>query len=218
MKEIKVLLAEDHTIVRKGIRSLIDGETGIIVVGEAEDGREAIEKVEKLQPHVVVMDIAMPGLNGIEATHQLKRRFPEINVLILSMYASEEYIFQTLRAGASGYLLKKSVPKDLIAAIKATSKGEPFLSPTISQTIVNDYIRKAETAKQHDDPYQQLTQREREVLQLLAEGVPNRIIAKHLFVSVKTIETHRAHIMTKLNINNTADLTRYAIRKGLINL
>ena len=217
MSKIKVLLAEDHTLVRKGLRSLIDGEAGIIVIGEAEDGRDALEKAEKLHPHVVVMDIAMPGLNGIEATNQLKRKFPEINVLILSMYASEEYIFQTLRAGASGYLLKKSVPQDLVAAIQATAKGELYLSPAISP-ISDDYIRKAITMRHNDDPYRQLTQREREVLQLLAEGMPNRTIANHLYISVKTVETHRANIMIKLNMKSTVELIRYTIRKGLISL
>ncbi len=218
MKKIKVLLAEDHTIVRKGIRSLLDDDKDIEVVDEAEDGREAIEKAEKLQPDVVVMDITMPGLNGLEATRQIKKHFPEIKVLILSMHANEEYIFQTLRAGASGYLIKKAAPRDLILAIQAAKRGESFLSPSISRTVIEEYIKKAEKTNEEEGPFERLTDREREVLQLIAEGYSNREIADKLYISTKTVETHRSHLMEKLNINNVADLTKYAIRKGLISL
>ena len=218
MKTIKVLLADDHTILRKGLRSLLETEKGIEVLDEAEDGREAVSKVEALHPDVVVMDIAMPGLNGLEATRQIKKLYPEIQVLILSMHTNEEYIFQTLRAGASGYLVKKAAPRDLVLAIHAAMRGESFLSPSISKTIIDEYIRKAEKTGEEDDPFEKLTGREREILQLLAEGISNREISKKIHISVKTVETHRAHIIEKLNLHNATDLTKYAIRKGLIRL
>jgi two-component system response regulator NreC len=212
---VRVLLAEDHTIVRKGLRSLLDGEAGIEVIGEAEDGREAVEKVQQLLPDVVLMDIAMPGLNGLEATRQIKKRFPEVQVLILTMHANEEYIFQILRAGASGYVVKQAAPTELISAIWAAYRGDSFLSPSISKTIIQEYIRQAE-AMAEKDSYDKLTNREREVLQLIAEGRSNREIAGLLHISVKTVETHRANLMDKLDIHSTAELTQYAIQKGMI--
>ena len=218
MKTIKVLLADDHTIVRKGLHALLEAENDIEVVGEAEDGREALKKAERLQPDVVVMDIAMPGLNGLEATRQIKKHFPTIKVLILSMHTNEEYIFQTLRSGASGYLVKKAAPIDLVLAIQAVKRGESFLSPSISKTVIEEYIRNAEKSVKEGDPFEILTNREREILQLIAEGFSNREIAERLYISVKTVETHRAHIMEKLAIHSAAALTKYAIRKGLISL
>ena len=215
MNKIRVLLAEDHTIVRKGLRSLLDGEAGIEVIGEAEDGREAVEKVQQLLPDVVLMDIAMPGLNGLEATRQIKKRFPEVKVVILTMHANEEYIFQILRAGASGYLVKQAAPTELLSAIQAAYQGESFLSPSISRKVIEEYIQQAEATAENDS-YDQLTDREREVLQLIAEGHPNREIAELLHISVKTVETHRANLMDKLDIHSTAELTQYAIRKGVI--
>jgi len=216
MDKISVLLAEDHTIVRKGLRSLLDRAISIEVVGEAEDGREAIKKAEELHPDVVVMDIAMPGLNGLEATRQLKKRFPGMKIIVLTMHANEEYVLQTLRAGASGYLVKKAAPTDLISAIHAAHRGESFLSPSISKTVIDEYLRQAEKAEEGKGSHEKLTEREREVLQLIAEGHPNREIAELLYVSIKTVETHRAHIMDKLNVNSTAELIQYAIGKGLI--
>jgi DNA-binding NarL/FixJ family response regulator len=215
MNKIRVLLAEDHTIVRKGLRSLLDGEAGIEVIGEAEDGREAVEKVGQLLPDVVLMDITMPSLNGLEATRQIKKRFPEVKVVILTMHANEEYIFQILRAGASGYLVKQAAPTELLSAIQAAYRGESFLSPSISRKVIAEYIQQAEATAEKDS-YDQLTDREREVLQLIAEGHPNREIADLLHISVKTVETHRANLMDKLDIHSTAELTRYAIRKGVI--
>ena len=212
---VRVLLAEDHTIVRKGLRSLLDSEAGIEVIGEAEDGREAIEKVGQLHPDVVLMDITMPGLNGLEATRQIKKRFPEVKVVILTMHATEEYVFQILRAGASGYVVKQAAPTELLSAIHAACRGESFLSPAISRTVIEEYIRQAE-AMAGEDSYDQLTPREREVLQLIAEGHSNREVAELLHISVKTVETHRAHLMNKLDIHSTAELTQYAIRKGVI--
>ena len=216
MDKTRVLLAEDHTIVRKGLRSLLDKETGIEVVGEAEDGREAIVKAEELHPDVVVMDIAMPGLNGLEATRQIKKRFPDMKILILTMHANEEYILQSLKAGASGYLVKKAAPAELISAINAVHKGHSFLSPSISRMVIDEYIRRSKEISEGEEGFEQLTVREREVLQLIAEGRKTREIAELLYISIKTVETHRAHIMNKLDIHSTAELTRYAIRKGII--
>ena len=216
MNKIKVLLAEDHTIVRKGLHSLLEKEIGIEVVGEAEDGREAVRKAEKLQPDVVVMDIAMPGLNGLEATRQIKKRFPEMKIIILTVHANEEYVLQTLRAGASGYLVKKAAPADLIEAIQAVYKGDSFLSPSISKTVIDEYIRQTETKSERDIICGKLTTREREVFQLIIEGHKNREIADLLYVSIKTVETHKAHIMDKLNVHSTAELIRYAMDKDLI--
>jgi len=217
MKRIRVLLADDHTIVRKGLRSLLDAESAIDVIGEAEDGREAIRKVEQLHPDVVVMDIAMPGLNGLEATRRIKKRFPDIEILILSMHATEEYIFQILQAGALGYVVKQSAPSELVSAIKNVWQGELFLSATISKRVIAEFIRRGERTTEQDS-HDQLTDREREVLQLIAEGHSNREIAESLHISVKTVETHRAHVMDKLDIRGTAGLTRYAIRTGIISL
>jgi len=216
MDKIGVLLAEDHTIVRKGLRALLDGEMGIEVVGEAEDGREAIRKAEELQPDVVVMDIAMPGLNGLEATRRLKKSFPDMKIIILTAYSNEEYVLETLRAGASGYLVKKTAPSDLITAIQTSYRGESFLSPSISKTVIEKYIQQAGKMEERDEKPEKLTDREREVLQLIAEGHKNREIAELLYVSIKTIETHRAHIMDKLEVRSRAELTQYAIRLGLI--
>jgi DNA-binding NarL/FixJ family response regulator len=215
MNTIRILLAEDHTIVRKGLRSLLDGEAGIRVVGEAADGREAVAKVGQLLPDVVVMDIAMPALNGLEATRQIRNRFPKVKVLILTMHADEEYIPQVLQAGASGYVVKQAAPEELVSAVQAVYQGELFLSPSISRTVTQEYARQAEasTGQDHDDP---LTPREREVLQLIAEGQPPRQIAHLLCISIKTVETHRAHLMGKLDAHSTAELTQYAIRKGIV--
>jgi len=217
MNKIKVLLAEDHTIVRKGLRSLLDEETNIEVIGEAQDGREAIQKAQQLHPDIVLMDITMPRLNGLEATRQIKKRSPQVKVLALTMHANEEYIFQILQAGASGYVLKQAVVTELVSAIQAVHRGDSFLSPSISKKIIEEYIRQAQPLAEKDD-YAKLTNREREILQLIAEGHSNRRIAQLLHISVKTVETHRANLMEKLDLHSTAELTRYAIRKGLISL
>ncbi len=217
MSPIKVLLAEDHTIVRKGIRALLDGVTEIEVVGEAEDGREAVEKVGQLQPDVVLMDNTMPILNGLEATHQIKKQFPKTKVLILTMHTDEEYIFQFLQAGASGYLIKKTAPKELVSAIKAVYRGDSFLSPSISKKVIDEYLRHVEQASKPNS-YTQLTDREREVLQLIVEGFSNKEIAEQLHLSVKTVGNHRLNLMEKLDLHNVSDLTKYAIRKGIISL
>ena len=217
MAKIKVLLAEDHTIVRKGIRSLLDNEPDIEVIGEAEDGREAVEKVEELCPDIVLMDITMPRLNGLDASRQIKKMHPEVRVLVLTMYTNEEYILQLLQAGASGYLVKQSAPEELLSAIQAAYRGDTFLSPSISKTIVEEYLRHTEKTVQ-DDSYASLTIREREVLQLITEGYSNREISETLHISVKTVGVHRVNLMEKLGIHNTTELVKYAIRKGIISL
>lgn len=216
MNMIKVLVADDHTILRQGIKALLNNQGKIEVVGEAKDGREAIKMIEELLPDVVLMDIAMPGLNGLEATRRIKKKFPEIKVLVLTMYAHEEYIFQILNAGANGYLVKETAFQDLITAIKAVYRGEAFMSPSISKKVIDRYAQRAQVDK--NDVCDILTTREREVLQLIAEGNSNKKIAEALFISPKTVETHRTHIMDKLNIHGRAGLIKYAIRKGIIDI
>ncbi|MBL7065875.1 MAG: response regulator transcription factor [Anaerolineae bacterium] len=213
---IRVLLAEDHTIVRKGVRALLADEPGIEVIGEAEDGREAVQMAQQLLPDVVLMDYSMPGLNGLEATRQIKRWVPEVKVLVLTMHADKEYVFQILSAGASGYVVKKAAPTELVAAIQAVYRGDSFLSPTISRTVIEEYVRQAKVIAK--DSYGQLTGREREVLQLIAEGHSSREIAKRLCITEKTVRTHRANLMDKLHLRSIAELTQYAIRRGMISL
>jgi two-component system response regulator NreC len=215
MKKIRVLLAEDHTIVRKGLRSILDAEDSIEVVGEAEDGRAAVEAVEHLRPDVVLMDISMPGLNGLEATRQIKHRAPHIRVLVLTMHTNEKYILQILQAGASGYLVKQAAVEELISAIQAVHRGDAFLSPSISKKVVQRYVLQGQ-AMAEEDSYELLTPREREVLQLIAEGHTNRDISEILHISIKTVEVHRANLMKKLDLHSAAELTRYAIGKGII--
>ena len=216
MRKIKVVVADDHTILRQGIKALLDNQEGIEVVGEAKDGREAIKTIEELLPDVILMDIAMPGLNGLEATRRIKKKFPKVKVVVLTMHANEEYIFQILNAGADGYLVKETAFQDLISAINAVHKGEAFMSPSISKKVMTDYIQRAQGEEKVG--FDTLTTREREILQLVAEGNSNKKIAEALFISPKTVETHRAHIMDKLNIHDRAGLIKYAIRKGMTDL
>jgi two-component system response regulator NreC len=208
-------LAEDHTIVRKGLRSLLEGQPDIIVVGEAQDGREALEKTEQLSPDVVLIDIAMPLLNGIEATRRITQRFSDIKVLVLTMHDDQEYIRQVLQAGASGYVVKQAAPTELLSAIRAVRNGGSYLSPTISKRVIQDYVQQSESSDGYDS-YDALTARQREVLQLIAEGHTTREIADLLTISVKTVESHRTNLMEKLDIHTTAGLTLYALRKGVI--
>ena len=217
MTPIRVLLAEDHTIVRKGILSLLDAERDIEVVGEAENGREAVEIADQVHPDIVVMDHSMPVLNGLEAMRQILRDHQSARVLILTMHTNEEYVFQFLRAGAAGYVVKQSAPDELVAAIRAVAAGQSYLSPSISKTVVDEYVRQAQELAVTDS-YDALTPREREILQLIAEGNTNREIAEQLHISVKTAGVHRTNIMQKLHLTTMADLTLYAVRKGIINL
>ncbi|MCC9076427.1 response regulator transcription factor [Litorilinea aerophila] len=216
MAKIRILLAEDHTIVRKGIRLLLDREPSFEVVGEAENGREAVEMAEQLRPDIILMDHTMPLLNGLEALRQIKKRLPEIRVIILTMHTNEEYIFQFLQAGAAGYLVKQTAPTDLVEAIRAVHGGQSFLSPAISRTVIEEYVRHAAPTK--TDNLATLTEREREVLQLLAEGYSANEIATQLHISVKTVGVHRMNIMQKLEINSMTELIKFALRKGIISL
>lgn len=209
----KVLLVEDHIVVRQGIKALLSDEPDMEIVGEADNGREALPLVDRLKPDVVLMDISMPGLNGIEAARQVHQRHPEVKIVILSMHANEEYVFQVLRAGASGYVLKQSDSSEVLTAIRAALAGGSFLSPPISRTVIDDYVSRAELRGQGDD-LDLLTSREREVLQLLAEGQPNRDIAQQLNISIKTVETHRGNMMNKLGVSSKTELIKYALRKG----
>lgn len=217
MGKIRVLLAEDHTIVRQGLRSILAGQQGIDVVGEAQDGREAVAKTQHLQPDVVLMDISMPLLSGTEATRQITAQCPEAKVLVLTMHADDEYVFRVLQAGASGYLLKQSAVSELVAAIEAVYRGDSYLSPAISRTVLDEYLRQARDLGR-PDPYEQLTAREREILHLIAEGHSTQEIADLLCISPKTARGHRSSLMAKLDLHSTADLTRYAIRQGLVNV
>ena len=216
MGKIRVLLAEDHTIVRKGLRALLEGQAGIEVIAEAEEGRQAVRLAEQLRPDVVLMDFSMPGLNGLEATHQIIERVPGTKVLVLTRHTNQEYVNRILEAGASGYLVKKSAPEELVIAIQAVHRGDSYLDPAISTPIIRGYLQKSKTDSV--DRYNRLTPRQREVLQLIAEGRANREIAAILHVSVKTVENHRAHLMEALDLHSTAELTQYAIRMGVISL
>jgi two-component system, NarL family, response regulator NreC len=212
---IRLLLADDHGIVRKGLRFLIEREPGMEVIGEAADGREAVRLAAQLTPQVVIMDIAMPLLNGIEAASQIVKNDPRAGVIMLSMHSDEDYLLSALTAGAKGYLLKDSAEEDLVRAIQAVARGRPFFSPAIAQTMLEDYLRYLQQ-RNLQDSYELLTDREKEVLQLLAEGKSNKEAAALLNVSVYTVETHRTHLMQKLNLHNTAEIVLYAVRKKII--
>jgi DNA-binding NarL/FixJ family response regulator len=216
MEKIRVLLAEDHTIVRKGLRALLEGQAGIEVIAEAEEGSQAVRLAEQLGPDVVLMDFSMPVLNGLEATRQITERVPGTKVLVLTRHTNQEYVDRILEAGASGYMVKKSAPEELVIAIQAVHRGDSYLDPAISATIIRGYLGKSKT--DGEDSYDRLTPRQRQVLQLIAEGRANRDIAAMLHVSVKTVENHRAHLMAALGLHSTAELTQYAIRMGVISL
>ena len=213
MPKARVLLVDDHVVVRQGLKALFADEGDIEVIGEASNGREALDFLAELEPDVVLMDISMPGLNGIEATRQIQQRHPGVKVVVLSMHANEEYVFQVLQAGASGYVLKQSDSLEVLSAIRAAVVGGSFLSPPISRTVIDDYLRRAQARGRGSDD-ELLTSREREVLQLLAEGKSNRDIADELSISIKTVETHRANMMTKLGLSSKTELVKYALRKG----
>jgi DNA-binding NarL/FixJ family response regulator len=217
MSIIRVLIAEDHTIVRKGLRALLDESSNIEVIAEAADGHEAVEKAGDLRPDVVVMDISMPLLGGLEATRRIKERFPIIKVVILTMHSDEEYIFQSLRSGAEAYLVKETAPAELVSAIEAAYQGKSFLSPTNSKKVIEQYLRDAQSGREPNS-YDRLTKREREVLQLIAEGHSSREIGAILYISEKTVRAHRKNLTEKLNLYSAAELTLYALRKGVITL
>jgi two-component system, NarL family, response regulator NreC len=215
MKKIRILLADDHTVVRKGLRLLLENEPGFEVVADAATGREAVSLAEQYEPDVVVMDIAMPILNGIEAARQIGARLNRAAIVFLSMHSDESYVLRALKAGARAYLLKDSAEQDLINAIRAVTEGKSFFSPAISKMLVEDYMRQMQR-RSVDDSYDLLTTREREILQLLAEGKNNKEVAAFLHLSLYTVETHRSNIFQKLNLHSGAELILYAIRKGVI--
>jgi DNA-binding NarL/FixJ family response regulator len=210
MKRIRILLADDHGVVRQGFKMILSAEADMEIVGEAGNGREAVELAERLKPDIVVMDVAMPELNGIEATRRLAESAPHARVLALSMHKDSVYVRETLRAGARGYLLKDSGANDLVAAVRAVASGEGYLSPAVSNAVLDDYRRHVTNA------IDLLTSREREVLQMLAEGKTNKEIAATLNLSVYTVDAHRGHIMEKLNLHSINELVRFAVRNGMI--
>ncbi len=212
---VRVLLADDHTLVRAGLRKLLESIPDMDVVGEAGDGLELLELTEKLQPQLVLMDIAMPRLNGLETTGRLVKAWPDIRVLILSMHQNGEYVRQALRQGAVAYLLKDAAPLELELAIRAVLKGETYLSPAVSKGVVSDYVHRLRT---EEEPADALTPRQREVLQLIATGQSTKEIARKLDLSIKTVETHRTQLMKQLDIHEIAGLVRFAIRAGLVSV
>jgi DNA-binding NarL/FixJ family response regulator len=215
VKPIRILIADDHGIVRKGLRLQLEQNNAFEVVGEATEGREAVRMAEELMPDIVIMDIAMPNLNGIQATTQVIKKNPQIGVIILSMYSDETYLTRTLAAGAKGYLLKENADKDLDVAVRAVAQGKPFFSPAIANTLLEDYMRQLQQ-RGLQDSYDLLTDREKEILQLLAEGKSNKEIAGMLYLSINTVETHRTRLMQKLNLHNSAEIVLYAVRKRII--
>lgn len=215
MKKVRVLIADDHGIVRKGLRLQLEQAGDFEVVGEACDGREAVRMAEELMPDIVIMDIAMPNLNGIQATTQLVKKNPQIGVIILSMHSDEAYLTRTLAAGAKGYLLKDNAEVDLERAVHVVAQGKPFFSPAIANTLLEDYMRQLQQ-RGLQDSYDLLTEREKEILQLLAEGNSNKDAAAKLNLSTNTVETHRTRIMQKLGLHSTADIVLYAVRKRII--
>ncbi|MBA4391993.1 MAG: DNA-binding response regulator [Desulfobacca sp.] len=214
---IKVFLADDHRIVREGFRLLLETQPDMTVIGEAVNGREAVRQVVKLVPHIVLMDIAMPELNGVEATQQISRECTTVRVIILSMYSTSQHIFAALKAGARGYILKESAGEDLIKAVRAVHSGQIFLCSEISETVASDYVRHREITESQG-PLASLSPREREILQLLVEGKSNVKIAEGLFLSPKTIETYRSHLMQKLGLSDLPALVKFAIQHGLTTL
>lgn len=215
MTPIRILLADDHAVMRTGLRLVLERQHDFEVVGEASDGREAVAMVQKYSPDILVTDIGMPNLNGIEAARQVAAASPQVSVVVLSMHSDEAYVLRALKAGARAYLLKESAESDLIAAIRAVSSGKAFFSPAVSRMLVEDYVRQLQD-REIEDSYELLTTREREILQLIAEGKSNKEIAAALNLSLYTVETHRGNLMEKLGLHTVPELILYAVRKGVI--
>ena len=216
-RDVTIILADDHTIVRQGLAKLLEGEPGFNVVGEAGNGREVVSKVEKLKPDVVIMDISMPMLNGIEATRQIKKAMPQTKVIILSMHCHDRYIRELFSLGVSGYLLKDSTGSDIIKAIQAAMNGDTYMSPPVSRLIIEDYVSTKKKSFR-EDLYSTLSNREREVFQMIAEGHSTREISDILCISPSTVKTHRSKIMDKLRIENISQLVQFAIRIGIVDI
>ncbi len=214
-KKSRIVIAEDHTILREGLRSLLSYNSEFEIVGEAEDGREAIRCVEKFKPDLILMDLSMPRMNGMEAISEIKKRFKETKILVLTVHKTEEYILATLKAGADGYILKDSTHAELMMAVKNVLSGKQYISPGISEKVIEGYLEGRKTLKART-AWETLTQREREILKLIAEGYKNKEIADELCISVKTVEKHRANLMEKLDLHNVQALTTFAIERGLV--
>lgn len=217
MEKIRVLVADDHTIVRDGICALLSLAADVEIVGEAADGREALEQVKELSPDIVLMDVAMPIMGGLEATRRICKEFPQTKVIALTQYADKEYVFPVIEAGASGFISKTAASSDIASAIRSVHRGESFLSPSVAKLLVEDY-RQGADLRVRNDPYEQLTNRERDVLKLLAEGHTTQEIADLLVISPKTVEGHKTSLMDKLDIHNRIELVKYAVRKGIIDV
>lgn len=212
---IRVLLAEDHSIVRDGIRLLLESEADFQVVAEATTGREAVARARECQPDLVILDVSMPELSGIEAARLIKAELPQTQILMLTMHESDEYFFRALEAGASGYVVKKATTQDLIVAARAVARGEAFLYPSVAKKLISDYVSRVQ-AGTTPSGYPRLSEREREILTLIAQGWSNQQIAEHLHITPSTVQTHRAHILEKLGLQTTADIVKYAVQHGLI--
>ncbi len=210
---VRILLADDHGLVRRGLRLILEAQPDLQVVAEADDGAEAVKLALSTDVDLAILDISMPRMTGLQATRELQRRRPEVRVLILSMHENEQYLYEALRAGASGYVVKRVADRDLVEACRATMRGEPFLYPGAVTALINDYLRRAHDGEQPRDP---LTPRETEVIKLVAESYTNRQIAQELVISEKTVDRHRANILEKLGMRDRVELTRYAIRNGLV--
>lgn len=213
MPTVRILLADDHAMLRDGVRMVLEAHPGFEVVGTVDNGQDAVRLAEELRPDVAVLDVAMPEINGLEATRAIRESCPDTAVVILSMHEGQEYLREALRAGASGYVLKRAAAKELVGAIQAVRRGESYLDPALTSTLISDYVRQVERSDETPDA---LTDRELEVLTLVAEGMTNRQIALKLNISIKTVQTHRANLMDKLNLHDRTELVRYAIRRGLI--
>ncbi len=211
MAKIKILVVDDHALMRDGISALLGLYEGIEVVGEASEGKEAIEKTQELAPDVIIMDIAMPGMEGLEATRRIMKRNPKVKVLVLTQHDNREYILSAIKAGAAGYVPKKALGSELVSAIRTVYQGDSFLYPSAATALIQDYLHLVE-----EEPYDSLTGREREILKLIAEGHTSREIADTLFISLKTVQGHRTKIMKKLDLHNRTELIKYAMRKGLV--
>lgn len=216
MTKIRVVVVDDHTLIRQGTVGLLESQPDIEVVGQAGNGQDAIAAATELAPDVVLMDISMPGISGLNATREIKARCPSVQVLILTIHDREDYLYQALRAGASGYVLKGADVQDLLAAVRSAHRGEVYLYPSVTKTLVSDYLRRARGGE--DESYGGLSDREREILNLIAQGGTTAEIAAELFLSPHTVQSHRDHIMTKLNLHSKAELIKYAIARGLIDL